>query len=77
MMQKIFGTRKTKNGTKASCKPEQMDITELGKMLKRIQILEEGRVQPKRQRTGESREKRKELRGRSIRSCYTILTWKA
>ena len=61
MVQKVFGTCEAKNGTKPMncCRPEQMDTKEFGKMVKRIQILEEGRVQPKRQIIGESREKRK------------------
>ena len=50
------------------CKPEQVGTKECGNMLKRIQIFEEG-SHPKRQRIGESSEKRKELRERSIRGC--------
>ena len=50
MVQKVFGIRETKNGTKASencCRPEQTGTKEFGKMMKRIQILEEGRVPAK------------------------------
>ena len=34
------------------CKPEQMGTKEYDKMLKRIQVLEDGRSQPQRQRIG-------------------------
>ena len=39
------------------CRPEQMNTKEFGKMMKRIQTLEEGRVPAKETIIGESREK--------------------
>ena len=49
MVQKVFGKCETMNGTKARelCRAEQMDTQGYGKMLKRIQILVEGRVPAK------------------------------
>ena len=48
-MQKVFGICEAKKGPKLinCCRPEQMDTKEFGKMVKRIQILEEGRVPAK------------------------------
>ena len=51
------------------CMQEPMGTKDFGKMLKRIQTLEEGRVPAKEAKIGASREKRKELRERSIRGC--------
>ena len=39
------------------CKPEQVDTKEYGKMLKRIQVLEDGRV-PRRRETGRLKDKK-------------------
>ena len=49
MVQKMFEIRETKNGPKLvnCCRPEQMGTKEFGKMMKRIQTLEEGRVSAK------------------------------
>ena len=49
------------------CKPERMDTKECGNMLKRIQILEDGESQPRRQKIGGSKGQRKESRKRSMR----------
>ena len=45
MVQKVFGICEAKKMN--CCRPEQMGTTEFGKMLKRIQTLEEGRVPAK------------------------------
>ena len=50
------------------CMPEPMDTNNFGKMVKRNQTLEEGSLS-QRGKTGESREKRKELRERNIGGC--------
>ena len=49
MVQKVFGICEAKNGTKLTncCRLEKMDDKEFGNMMKRIQILEEGRVPAK------------------------------
>ena len=82
MVQKMFEIRETKNGPKLvnCCKPEQMGTKEFGKMMKRIQTLEEGRVSAKeaknwridgekkritRKRREEERRKKKTKRGQS------------
>ena len=39
------------------CRPEQVGTKEHGKMLKRIQMLEDAGFQPKRQKTGRLKEK--------------------
>ena len=49
------------------CKPEPMGTTEHGKMLKRIQTLEDSRIPAKEAKIGVSKDKREESRGRSFR----------
>ena len=51
------------------CKPDQMGTKEFGKMMKRIQTLEEGSVPAKEAKNGKSRENRIELRERSVGGC--------
>ena len=69
MVQKVFGICEAKNGieTNELLQTEQMGTKECGKMLKRIQPLEEGRVQQRMQKIGELRERRKEFQERSTR----------
>ena len=50
MVQKVFGICEAKNGNQKlmkCCLPEPMGTKEFGKMVKRIQTLEEGRVPAK------------------------------
>ena len=61
---------------KNCCKPEQMGTKEFGKMMKIIQILEEGRVPAKETKNWKIDGDKKELRQRSIRGRQTILRWK-
>ena len=57
------------------CKPEQVDTTEYGKMLKRILVLEDGRVPAKEARNWKNEEQEEEeSREKSIRSFGII--WK-
>ena len=49
------------------CKPEQAGTKECGKTLKRIQVLEDGRVPGKEARAGGLEDKIEELREKSIR----------
>ena len=49
------------------CKPEQVGEKEYGKMLKRIQVLEDGGVPAKEEEAGGLKDKREELREKSIR----------
>ena len=63
MMQKVFGMCEAKNGTK-TWTPKNF-----GKMMKRIQILEEGRVPAKEAKIWRIDGEKKELRERSIRGC--------
>ena len=67
-MQKMFGLCEANDGTKwmNRCKPEQVGTKEHGKMLKRIQVLEDGRVLPRRQETGRLKDKRGKLLGRQV-----------
>ena len=54
------------------CRPEQMDTKEFGKLVKRIQILEGGRVPAKEAKTLriEGEKKRNELRDKeSLQGC--------
>ena len=51
------------------CKPEQMGTKESSKMMKIIQILEEGRVPAKEAKNWRTEGERKEIRERSIRGC--------
>ena len=52
-LQKVFGIRDAKNRTETDDrrKPEQMGTKECGKMMKRIQTLEDGRVPAKEAKT--------------------------
>ena len=51
------------------CRSEQVNTKEHGKVLKRIQILEDGRVPAKEANNGESKDKKEESRGKRIRGC--------
>ena len=68
---KCSGYARQRMGPKlmSCCRPEQMDTKEFGKMVKRIQTWRKEESQPKRQKIGKSREKRKELRERNIKGC--------
>ena len=63
MVQKVFGIREAQAATKL----EQMGTKEFGKMMKRIQILEDGRVPAKEANNWRIEGEKKELRDRSIR----------
>ena len=56
-------------------KPEQVGTKECGKMLKRIQVLEDAGSLARRLEIGRLKDKRKELLGRHIRDCYMSLRW--
>ena len=56
----MLGVCEAKNRTKANCcMPEPTGTKDFGKLVKRIESLEEGRVTAKDAKTGESKEKRK------------------
>ena len=65
----MLGLRTTENGMTNCCKPEQVGTKEHGKMLKRIQILEEGRIPAKEARNW----KIEGLKRRSTRKEYRRL----
>ena len=72
MVPKIFGICEAKNmGPKLiiCCMPEPMGTKEFGNIVKRIQILEEGRVPAKEAKYWTIDGEKKELRGRSIGGC--------
>ena len=75
LCRKCLGYARQRMGPKLvkCCGLEQMSTKEFGKMIKESRLSKKEESQPKRQRIGESREKRKELRERS----KTILKWKA
>ena len=58
------------------CKPEEMGTKRFGRMLKRIQTLEEGRVPAKETKSWRIEVKGRELRERSIRGFWPRLKWK-
>ena len=51
------------------CRPEQVNTKEHGKVSKRIQILEDGRVPAREANNGRSEDKKEESRGKSTRGC--------
>ena len=52
-----------------AARPEQVNTKEHGKMLKRIQLLEDGRVPAKEATHGKLKDKKEESRGKSIMGC--------
>ena len=79
MVQKVFGIREAKMGPKLvnCCRPEQMGTKEFSKMMKRIQILEEGRVPAKEAKNRKIDGEKKRITRKEKRGCSTILKWKA
>ena len=61
LVQKIFGLCETENGTKLMIcfRREQVGTKEYGKMLKRIQVLEEGRISAKEARNWKIEEQKR------------------
>ena len=58
------------------CKPEHVGTKEYGKMFKRIQVLEDGRVPAKEARNWKIEGNKTEPRGKNIRGFYISLKWK-
>ena len=79
MVQKMFGGyARQRMGPKSvnCCKPQQVCTKEYGKMLKRIQVLEEGRIHTLEARDWKIEgQKREELRAKGIRG-FLCLKWK-
>ena len=57
----------------SSCKREKAGTKEYGKMLERIQVLEEGRVPTKKQENGMKKDEREGSPETSIEDCWTSL----
>ena len=73
LVQKVFGKCEE---TVNCCKPQQVGTKGCGKMLKRIQLFEDGRVPAKEAKTGRLKEKRGQLPGRNIEECEISLRWR-
>ena len=59
------------------CRSEQMDTKEFGKMVKRIQTLEEGRVSAKESKNGKIEGDKKRIARKQCKGCKTNLKWNA
>ena len=59
------------------CKPEQVGTKEHGKMLKRIQVFEDGRVPAKEARNWKIEGQKEKNHEKSIRGFETSLKWMA